>query len=43
MHIAGINNGPGQRFAAMIPAWQLFDPLHYSGVDDTEKWSMVKP
>ncbi len=38
MHVAGVDNGPGKRFAYMIPAWQLFDPSNCDGVANGERW-----
>lgn len=43
MHVAGVDNGPGNRFAYMIPAWQLFDPSNYDGADNAERWSWTNP
>ena len=39
MHVAGMDNGPGNRFAYMIPAWQLFDPSNYDGAANSEIWT----
>lgn len=41
MHIAGVDNGDGNRFAYMIPAWQLFDPRNYDGAANSEEWSLL--
>jgi hypothetical protein len=43
MHIAGVDNGEGNRFAYMIPAWQLFDPANYNGAANSEKWTILNP
>jgi hypothetical protein len=43
MHVAGVDNGPGDRFAYMIPAWQLFDPSNYNGADNAEIWTLTNP
>lgn len=40
MHIAGVDNGEGNRFAYVIPAWQLFDPENYNGAANSEKWKI---
>lgn len=43
MHIAGVDNGEGNRFAYMIPAWQLFDPENYNGAANSEEWTIFSP
>jgi hypothetical protein len=43
MHVAGVDNGPGNRFAYMIPAWQLFDPSNYDNVANSERWVVSNP
>jgi hypothetical protein len=43
MHIAAVNNGPGNRFAYMIPAWQLLDPANFDGTSNTEGWVLHNP
>lgn len=40
MHIAGLDNSKGNRFAYMIPAWQLFDPRNYNGAANSEEWTI---
>jgi V8-like Glu-specific endopeptidase len=40
MHVAGVDNGEGNRFAYMIPAWQLFDPRNYNGAANSEEWKI---
>ena len=43
MHVAGVDNGPGKRFAYMIPAWQLFDTANYDNVANGERWLVSNP
>ena len=43
MHIAGVDNGPGARFAYMIPAWDLLNPANYDGAANREEWEPVNP
>jgi hypothetical protein len=43
MHIAGVDNGSGARFAYMIPAWELLNPVNYDGAANREEWEPVNP
>jgi hypothetical protein len=43
MHVAGVDNGQGKRFAYTIPAWQLFDPSNYDHVSNSERWTVRSP
>ena len=43
MHIAGVDNPNGNRFAYMIPAWELFNPENYNGAVNSEEWGIFNP